>query len=188
MPNFPNYRLGHEEGSPCDTLRQPPTAAWAYESDLLQVAFQNQSTHDIRSYAWAFGDGATDTVAHPSHTYALPGGYEVCLQVTNPRGVDTYCETIQVYTTNVGTISTNDLRLSVQPNPVTDGQIRVQFPAGGRELTLFDGLGRSIRQWSLGSLEVQRNLEVSGLPQGVYLLKWTSKDGKQMLVEKVVVE
>jgi hypothetical protein len=186
MPNFPNYRLAHEEGSPCDTLRQPPTAAWAYESDLLQVAFQNQSTHDIRSYAWAFGDGATDTVASPLHTYALPGSYEVCLQVTNPRGVDTYCESIQVYTTDVGTITTNDLRLSVQPNPVTDGQIRVQFPSGGGELTLFDGLGRSIQKWSLSQHEVQRNLEVSGLPQGVYLLQWS--DGGKILSTKLVLQ
>jgi PKD repeat protein len=186
MPNFPNYRLAHEEGSPCDTLRQPPTAAWAYESDLLQVAFQNQSTHDIRSYAWTFGDGATDTVAHPLHTYALPGSYEVCLQVTNPRGVDTYCETIQVYATSLGDITANELRLSVQPNPVTDGQVAVIFPPGGGELSLLDGLGRSIRQWSLSRLEVQRNLEMSGLPQGVYLLQWS--DGEHTISTKLILQ
>ncbi|MCO6493233.1 MAG: hypothetical protein J5I98_32735, partial [Phaeodactylibacter sp.] len=33
LPNFPNYRLGPLPGSPCDTLRLPPTAAFGYEQD-----------------------------------------------------------------------------------------------------------------------------------------------------------
>lgn len=186
MPNFPNYRLGHEEGSPCDTLRQPPTAAWVYESDLLQVVFQNQSTHDIRSYAWAFGDGATDTVAHPSHTYALPGSYEVCLQVTNPRGVDTHCETIQVYTTDVDDFSTTEQGLTVHPNPVTDGQIRVQFPSGVAELTLFDAVGKKLVNWSLNGYEGDRVLDVKTLPDGMYLLQWS--DGEHTISTKLILQ
>lgn len=186
MPNFPNYRLGHEEGSPCDTLRQPPTAAWASTSDLLQVAFQSQSTHDIRTYAWAFGDGATDSIAHPLHTYTLPGSYEVCLQVTNPRGVDTHCETIQVYTTDVENVLADNTGMSVHPNPVTDGMVTVAFPPAEAELTLFDGLGKVLKHWSLSPREVQRNLDLSKLPKGVYLLQWS--DGEEVFNTKLVVQ
>ncbi len=42
------------------------------------------------SYEWYFGDGATDVVANPSHTYNLPYGTKnVTLTVTNSLGCDT---------------------------------------------------------------------------------------------------
>jgi len=78
IPNFPNYRLGALEGSPCDTLRQPPTAAWSYDAQALELAFQDASFHDIRSWHWDFGDGVTDTVPHPVHSFAAEGGVQ-CL-------------------------------------------------------------------------------------------------------------
>jgi hypothetical protein len=73
LPNFPNYRLHHLEGSPCDTLRQPPVAEWVHEPLGLEVAFQDASFHDIRAWHWSFGDGAVDTVPNPVHSYAAEG-------------------------------------------------------------------------------------------------------------------
>lgn len=36
------------------------------------------------TYAWDFGDGSTSSLQNPSHTYAIPGYYEVALTVTTP--------------------------------------------------------------------------------------------------------
>ncbi len=41
------------------------------------------------AYAWDFGDGGTDTVEAPTHTYAAPGTYDVTLTVTGTAGNDT---------------------------------------------------------------------------------------------------
>lgn len=42
------------------------------------------------AYEWSFGDGGTDTVANPAHTYNLPYGTKnVTLTVTNSLGCDT---------------------------------------------------------------------------------------------------
>jgi glucose/arabinose dehydrogenase len=38
------------------------------------------------AYEWAFGDGATSTAAHPTHTYDAPGAYTVQLTVTEADG------------------------------------------------------------------------------------------------------
>jgi PKD repeat protein len=40
----------------------------------------------ITAWAWDFGDGFTSTVQNPIHVYAIPGSYDVTLQVTNPYG------------------------------------------------------------------------------------------------------
>ena len=55
----------------------------------LTVAFTNNSTGSITSYAWTFGDGTTSTAASPSHVYAAAGVYTVSLTVTGPGGSNT---------------------------------------------------------------------------------------------------
>lgn len=40
----------------------------------------------IASYAWNFGDGATSSMASPTHQYAAPGAYTVTLAVTDNDG------------------------------------------------------------------------------------------------------
>jgi PKD repeat protein len=119
MPNFPNYRLGHLEGSPCDTLRAPPVAAWGYEPGGLSVAFEDESYHDIRTWHWDFGDGATDSLPAPVHEYAAAGTYEVCLTVSNPRGSDTRCQVVEVVPSS-SREAVAGRRLWVGPNPAKD--------------------------------------------------------------------
>ncbi len=43
----------------------------------------------ITQWAWIFGDGGTDNVQNPSHTYASAGHYNVSLAVTTANGTDT---------------------------------------------------------------------------------------------------
>jgi len=46
----------------------------------------NNSTGDIQSYAWDFGDGTTDAGANVQKIYETPGSYTVTLTVTDPGG------------------------------------------------------------------------------------------------------
>ena len=59
----------------------------------LTVDFTDQSTGDITSWQWDFGDGATSTEQNPSHTYRRAGTYTVTLTVSGPGGSDTETET-----------------------------------------------------------------------------------------------
>lgn len=65
------------------------------------VAFDDQSTADgtITGYVWDFGDGNTSTEQNPTHTYAVPGTYNVCLTITahNPNCTATFCHHVVIH-------------------------------------------------------------------------------------------
>ena len=64
----------------------------------LNVTFGNGSTTGAGiSYSWNFGDGATDTVFQPSHTYGNLGSYTVTLIVTDGVCPDTVTVVIEVF-------------------------------------------------------------------------------------------
>ena len=55
----------------------------------LTVTFTDRSSGNPTSWAWEFGDGGTDVLANPVHTYTKEGKYNVRLTVSNTRGSDT---------------------------------------------------------------------------------------------------
>ncbi len=44
------------------------------------------AVNNLEGYAWTFGDGGTDTVQAPWHTYTTPGSYAISLTVTDSIG------------------------------------------------------------------------------------------------------
>lgn len=79
--------------TPSSTTVPAPTAAFeanpAIGSAPLVVRFINQSTGNIASYTWNFGDGGSSLDANPVHTYMTPGIFTALLIVTGPGGTDT---------------------------------------------------------------------------------------------------
>ncbi len=75
------------------TAPEAPVANFGADSSggcgPLAVAFSDSSTGEITSWIWNFGDGATDTLQSPSHTYTTAGVFDVSLQVTGPGGSNT---------------------------------------------------------------------------------------------------
>ncbi|MCK5732724.1 MAG: PKD domain-containing protein, partial [Candidatus Latescibacteria bacterium] len=55
----------------------------------LDVQFTDESTGEIDSWEWDFGDEGTSTEEHPIHEYMEAGIYTVCLTVSGPGGEDT---------------------------------------------------------------------------------------------------
>jgi len=53
------------------------------------VQFYDQSTGQVDSWLWDFGDGSTSTLEDPSHQYAEAGTFRVSLTVSNAYGSDT---------------------------------------------------------------------------------------------------
>lgn len=64
-----------------------PEPGFDYSVDSLTITFSNSSLH-ADSYLWDFGDGQTDTLEHPTHTYDRDSSYQVTLFAIND------CDTI----------------------------------------------------------------------------------------------
>lgn len=113
----------------------------------------------ISSWRWDFGDGNTDTLQNPTHTYALPGTYQVSLVVTESPG-GTRSRTVQtVKVLGIPVITDSTV------NPVCEGSyLQVVIPAidwngntpvDGRWLLdgfLFDPTTRTITMADNGKL------------------------------------
>jgi PKD domain len=172
--NFPHYRLGPIDGSPCDTLgiNNDPLAAWNYTKyDTIQhiVQFWDLTDYEPTYWYWDFGDGDTSTIQNPQHQYDKGGAYWVCLIVGNANSVDTLCKWVYL---PLGT-SSNDVNLdwpvSVYPNPTTSHQVTVVLPAtalGDNTFALYDMQGRLVL--STGLTNGRNAVDLGQLSQAHY--------------------
>jgi len=74
----------------------PPQSAFQFVPDELAVSFSDATLGQPTQWFWNFGDGATSTQQFPSHTYGLPGTYQVCLTTTSICGSSQTCQSITV--------------------------------------------------------------------------------------------
>ena len=76
-----------------------PQVSFSSTTTDLTVAFTNTSSQGT-AFSWDFGDGSPlSTEENPSHTYATPGNYEVCLTVSNGCGDAASCQTVELAAT-----------------------------------------------------------------------------------------
>ncbi len=77
----------------------PPSAEFS-ASTLFScsgsVCFSDLSTNSPTQWLWDFGDGSTDNVQNPCHTYTTSGTYTVTLTATNAFGSDVEVKTALV--------------------------------------------------------------------------------------------
>ena len=62
----------------------------------LEVQFTNNTTGEVNSYQWSFGDGATSSDVAPAHTFQATGAYDIELAATGPGGQSRYVRQIVV--------------------------------------------------------------------------------------------
>lgn len=162
------------------------------------------------TYIWNWGDGSsTSTGPTPSHTYASPGYYNICLSITDATGCSaTYCDSStylfrgssssSIVTVNFVVGSTVGLfenslvenSISVHPNPARSFFI-VDGLAEGDKLSVVNLMGEELiipgstirSELNSGLQELQ--VESSTWRSGVYLVKVLTKRG--LVVKKVVL-
>jgi len=192
IPNFPNYRLGPLDGSPCDTLGldNHPLAGFTYFTEELTATFSDNSYYRPGEWEWDFGDGDGSTERNPIYSYGAPGGYNVCLTVRNEVDEDTYCRWVQVDTmVVVGTLETGEMgKVAVFPNPAS-GQFSLQFDLPGTGLVTFslhDVAGRPVRAWDLPGGKGYFTLPLFGVAEGLYF--WSlSAEGRRLGSGKLMI-
>lgn len=99
------FTSGTTSGSATVTVEQP-VAGFTVNKTTQCVAdnlfvFTDTSrlntSSNITSWAWNFGDGATDSVANPSHTYSNAGNYTVRLTIITSAGcTNSFTRTVSV--------------------------------------------------------------------------------------------
>ncbi|UUC44963.1 PKD domain-containing protein [Flavobacterium cerinum] len=140
-----------------------------------QVNFLNGSDFTGTTMHWDFGNGQTSSELHPSYTYAVPGSYTVCLEVTNNCGVDTTCKTITVGTLSVPDQNTVFPGLKIYPNPVAD-RIFIEGARPDMKVYGYTLTGQKVLEKSLSA--GLNEVDVAFLSKGSYILKTIHVDGR----------
>ncbi len=167
-------------GNPCNAV-----ASHTHSILGLNASFTNTSTCAgclSTVYNWSFGDGNLSTATHPSHTYAGPGTYNVCMIVIgtyNNNGgfcADTICSQINVSgPSNVNDISSSS-SLSLYPNPAED-KVTIDLPSPGvYSLKLYDVSGKLIEKSSVSTTTSTHTFSVSQLSRGMYHIRLEQAD------------
>jgi PKD repeat protein len=123
-------------------------AAFTYFPDSTNTPpytynFVDQSTGDIASWYWNFGDGQYSSQQSPSHSFAQPGTYYVCLNIT---GADSSCYNFTCDTIVVGggTVCVAQFTYSPEPQGSPDSFRFIDLSIGNIDSWLWsfgDGTG-----------------------------------------------
>lgn len=151
------------------------------------VNFTDQST-GATTYAWDFGDGATSTLANPSHAYGAVGVYDVTLTVENSAGcIGIYHQNI--YIGLVGSQDPTGPVLNVWPNPsngLVEVEVQLGSPASAR-IEVRNALGQLVHAEACdqgGTL--RRRLDLSAAANGLYFVRIETAEGSS--VRKVMID
>ncbi|MCA6361546.1 MAG: PKD domain-containing protein [Bacteroidetes bacterium] len=166
-----------------DTLQSSPMA-W-----VINLSTASPSA----TFIWSWGDNTYDTTAFPSHVYAQPGTYTICLSIIDQAGncYDTLCQSLIVFRlaqqaasspfvvnvvssvpTGIEAVETDTW--SLYPVPASEVlHIRSSETLTGRRFRIVDLSGRMVESGVLTSSQ----LTVDALEKGVYLLQLESSGG-----------
>lgn len=154
--------------------------------DGNEVHFADNSV-DAITWNWNFGDGATDIIQNPIHTYANPNSsYDISLIVTNSYGCSDTTSKPQFVTTNVGIDDfwLSDENVQVFPNPFS-AELNIDI-APDKESTMNISLvnleGIKIisekKKVSKGDQQIKMNDLKDKLIPGMYILELEYKGQK----------
>ena len=154
----------------------PPTVLFTYDTIPNEAGynFAYTGSADADSVIWDFGDGQTASGFNPYHFFAQSGIYTVCATAFNQCGANSLCFDIDALGP-VGIKAINVFKeVKVYPNPARD-VVHIDNALPGARVDVINAVGQNLGSSILQSNNAQIN--VSSLPPGVYLLKFTGSDG-----------
>lgn len=139
-------------------------------------------------YSWSWGDGG-DSTATPSHNYATPGFYNICLTINDADGcTSTYCDSstyinrddsgnavisinvIMPNTTGIQQLITDKHQVNVYPNP-SAGTMIASFPfIRDGEIEIYNILGRAVYSEKINN-EAIKQIHINDISSGIYFMK-----------------
>jgi hypothetical protein len=152
----------------------PSVAGISYlKSGLNSYMFSPSGASNVNSYLWMFSDGTKDTAKNPSHTFAS-NHPEVTLVLFNDCGTDTISLVLP------SSVSDNRLLSSsakIYPNPANDlVTIEIDADKNIQNITIVDNVGRIVYRESISDLVHKKQINVSALPTGYYIVRVFADD------------
>jgi PKD repeat protein len=164
----------------------------------------NQSSGSNLVYAWDFGDGSTSNQPFPTHTYAQPGNYVVCLTVVSAANgltcTDSHCDSSAYYFRNTAGMTqisvlpdnsptsikkiTENMELTMLPNPANTF-ITINTGDKTGVIRIYDVVGKEVKQFQLNGTSKQ--ISVEDLPSGIYSVQFVNDHyqfGKKLIINR----
>jgi hypothetical protein len=202
---------GNSENAFIAKLNDAGTCSAAFElfpdstTQHLYWALNQASGSGPLSYLWEWGDGSTDTIAYPSHTYAVGGFYPICCSITDSTGcTNSVCHTMQLlrmaYSESANTIvqvnvvasipvnvnqqiSTHEIQL--YPNP-TNGEFVISFQAAeDANIKVINSMGSEVFSGKLDRRQNSFTVDLSDQTSGIYMVIINRPSG--IAVRKLIV-
>lgn len=149
---------------------QQPVADFTYTSAGSTITFTNKSKY-ANTYFWSFGDGSISTDPAPAHKFTTTGETTITLIAGNACGADTVSQTLDILSLGKEA-SQADYKIVPHPN---NGIFEIVAQAGEHIFAeVYDMEGRLI--YSAPGKSNVCNINLSGQPQGLYLLRISVDD------------
>lgn len=134
----------------------------------------------VESKIWMYGDGATDTLTSPIHTYTTYSSYTAMLIISNHCGSDTFSQIINVWPDNVETVKAEN-EISIYPNPaVKTLHLDIKSDMAIRSYSLISMHGAVV--YKEQQAMAKNSIDISGYANGVYFLQLQKSDGTNKVV------
>lgn len=176
----------------CETLEvscAAPISNFDYQSNGLEMIFENLSTNGANSWLWDFGDGNTSTEEHPVYVYTTEGTYTICLTAISQCGENMSCQQLTLSPNDITTISKDEVQIAIYPNPTRDYSLLEVNKTGNAihyEWQILNSIGQLIEK-GLGTTSKGTDLAVHNLEDGVYWVR-VYMDGQVASIKMVKVK
>ena len=152
---------------------------------------------NVTNASWSWGDGTSTIGLYPSHIYAAPGSYNVCVTVTVTTGCSvSYCQSDSVYrlvnnsvyssmvyvnvlpphnqTTSINKVTSKNKQVNIYPNPNSGSFVIETNAATKQTIQVYDITGKMVL---IQTVNGKTNIDASVLDEGVYNISISSSEG-----------
>ncbi len=210
LPNHPHYRLGALTGSACDTLGLSSLQSNSYWLDFGQVEAGSSATLGIDVVSRVGYPASLDTLQYRQATGVFSSSlvlptmlpkydtlhYDVTFSPTASGYVEDTLELHSNYgvvrvrltgngISSVGTVASQPVSVQLYPNPASNA---VTVYAQGAEIAqalLYSSRGELLKTQSIAQSKGQ--LDLAGLPPGLYLVELVLADGRRGISKLLVI-
>ena len=162
-----------------------PVADFSFENLSVGVfQFSDSSTNNPSAWIWAFGNGKSDSVQNPTHTYLKNQKFIVCLVASNGAGKSApVCK--EVIVEHIGIDDSAEYEeIKIYPNPVSDHIIVETNGLNSGNIIITDVTGKElIRKEFKSNAKILINLD--WLESGQFLMRIESD---KTYLRKFIVE
>lgn len=149
------------------------------------VKFSLENERYVNGILWEYGDGKSDNIPTPNHTFVTNGTFNVKATITNGCGNDVLNYTINIWPESV-TGPGKDERLVIYPNPAQSDIIIRNSSGHIQSIAIISMHGSVVYQKDIPNLQ-QTNVGINEYAPGMYMIHIKADDKeyiKTLLIKK----